>query len=63
MNATAHAIAPVAEDDIGAWLKILSKYRQPRFGRSTFELLVTVLPFAAFSAAAYVSVFLGTRSG
>ena len=59
MNATAHAIAPVAEDDIGAWLKILSKYRQPRFGRSTFELLVTVLPFAAFSAAAYVSVFLG----
>ncbi|WP_037085387.1 fatty acid desaturase [Neorhizobium vignae] len=63
MNATAHAIAPVAEDDIGAWLKILSKYRQPRFGRSTFELLVTVLPFAAFSAAAYVSVSLGYPIG
>ncbi len=63
MNARAYAIAPVAEDDVGAWLKILAKYRQPRFGRSTFELLVTALPFAAFWAGAYISVFLGFPLG
>jgi omega-6 fatty acid desaturase (delta-12 desaturase) len=56
MNGNAHAIQAPREEAAGAWLKILSKYRQPRLGRSAFELFVTVLPFVAFSAGAYVSL-------
>ncbi len=40
-------------------LKVLSRYRQPRIGRSGFELLVTVVPFAAFWACASISLFQG----
>lgn len=42
--------------DAKAWLKLLSKYREPHMGRSIFELAVTVIPLVAFSAAAWVSV-------
>ncbi|MGR9170632.1 MULTISPECIES: fatty acid desaturase [Rhizobium] len=58
---TAHAYSTIEPtgDDAGAWLKILSKYRQPHSGRSVFELLVTILPFAAFWAGAYISVIQG----
>ncbi|WP_105384961.1 fatty acid desaturase [Neorhizobium alkalisoli] len=63
MNVHAYATANVADDNVGAWLKILSKYRQPRFGRSVFELIVTLLPFAAFWAGAYISVVLGFPIG
>ncbi len=38
------------------WLKILAGYRQPRAGRSAFELVVTVIPFALFWAAAWAAV-------
>lgn len=38
------------------WLKILAGYRQPRAGRSAFELAVTVVPFALFWAAAWAAV-------
>ncbi|MGO7733758.1 hypothetical protein ACC704_38020, partial [Rhizobium johnstonii] len=38
------------------WLKILAVYRQPRSGRSAFELAVTVVPFALFLAAAWAAV-------
>ena len=59
----AYAIETAPENAAGAWLKILSKYRQPRLGRSTFELFVTVLPFVAFWAGAYISVFQGFWPG
>ncbi len=55
MNAPAHAIDQPLPISAGAWLKILSKYRQPRLVRSLFELAVTVLPLALFWAGAYVS--------
>lgn len=59
----ANAMGAPFDDSAGAWLKILAKYRQPRVGRSVFELLVTVLPFLVFSAGAYVSVFHGFWPG
>jgi omega-6 fatty acid desaturase (delta-12 desaturase) len=59
MSAHAYATAEPAEENVRAWLKILAAYRQPRMGRSSLELLVTVLPFAAISVAAYVLVAMG----
>jgi omega-6 fatty acid desaturase (delta-12 desaturase) len=59
MSAHAYATAEPAEENVRAWLKILAAYRQPRMGRSSLELLVTVLPFAVISIAAYVSVAMG----
>ena len=55
MNAHARLEVP-REDTAAAWLKILAKYRQPRMGRSLFELLVTVVPFIALWALAYIAV-------
>ncbi|KQV80056.1 fatty acid desaturase [Rhizobium sp. Root1220] len=59
MSAHAYATAAPAEENVGAWLKILSAYRQPRMGRSSFELLVTLLPFIAILMCAYVTVHNG----
>jgi omega-6 fatty acid desaturase (delta-12 desaturase) len=42
-----------------AWLKILSAYREPQVGRSVFELIVTVLPFVLFWAAAWIAIDFG----
>jgi len=56
MNAHAPRLEASLEDTAGAWLRILANYRQPRLGRSVFELLVTVVPFAVLWALAYVSV-------
>ena len=55
MNAHARPPASLAEDNAGAWLKTLAKYRQPRIGRSVLELFVTAVPFAGFWAIAYFS--------
>ncbi len=63
MNVQARRMERPAEDTAGALLKILAKYRQPRFGRSVFELLVTVLPFAMFWAGAYVCILHGVWYG
>lgn len=63
MNANVHAIAPDADADASAWLRILSAYRQPRFGRSVFELVVTVLPFLAIWACAYIALSHGIWAG
>ena len=54
MNANVNIHAPAAPSDanVGAWLKILARYRQPRMARSAFELIVTLVPFAAFWAIA-----------
>ncbi|WP_354318192.1 fatty acid desaturase [Sinorhizobium fredii] len=56
MNAHARPPASLTEDNAGAWLKTLAKYRQPRIGRSVLELLVTAVPFAGFWAIAYFSL-------
>ncbi|HEV7322900.1 MAG TPA: fatty acid desaturase [Ensifer sp.] len=55
MNTHVYPPASPVEQDARAWLKILAKYRQPRIGRSAFELLVTIVPFACFWAIAYLS--------
>lgn len=58
MNANVNIHAPAAPSDanVGAWLKILARYRQPRMTRSAFELIVTLVPFAAFWSIAYLSL-------
>ncbi|OHV82529.1 fatty acid desaturase [Ensifer sp. LCM 4579] len=56
MNAHAYPPASRVEDNAGAWVKTLAKYRQPRLGRSAFELFVTLIPFAIFWAAACFSL-------
>jgi omega-6 fatty acid desaturase (delta-12 desaturase) len=42
-----------------AWLKILARYRKPDRLRSTFELAVTVIPFAALWALSWAAVAYG----
>jgi omega-6 fatty acid desaturase (delta-12 desaturase) len=42
-----------------AWLKTLSKYRQPSPGRSLFELLISAIPFAFLWLSAWASVHYG----
>jgi omega-6 fatty acid desaturase (delta-12 desaturase) len=46
-----------------AWLKILSKYRKPHAGRSTFELAVTVIPFTALWILSWLAVHYGIWIG
>jgi omega-6 fatty acid desaturase (delta-12 desaturase) len=59
MNAHVHTPASLAQDNVGAWLKTLAKYRRPRIGRSAFELMVTAVPFVGFCAIAYFSLAYG----
>jgi omega-6 fatty acid desaturase (delta-12 desaturase) len=55
---------PTSDNDKpGEWLRILAKYRQPRFGRSIFELAITVVPFVALWVASYACVINGLWSG
>ncbi|KRB62099.1 fatty acid desaturase [Rhizobium sp. Root708] len=63
MNAQARRPSSPQQDTAGAWLKILAQYRQPRFGRSVFELLVTIVPFAVFWAGACISIINGSWLG
>lgn len=56
MNTHVYPPASLAEDNAGAWLKILAKYRQPRIGRSALELLVTIVPFVGLWVIAYFSL-------
>jgi omega-6 fatty acid desaturase (delta-12 desaturase) len=46
-----------------AWLKILSKYRKPHAGRSTFELAVTIIPFTALWILSWLAVHYGIWIG
>jgi omega-6 fatty acid desaturase (delta-12 desaturase) len=62
-NINIHAPAAPADDNVGAWLKILARYRQPRLARSAFELVVTLVPLALFWAIAYVSLINGVWIG
>ncbi|RCW22529.1 omega-6 fatty acid desaturase (delta-12 desaturase) [Ciceribacter lividus] len=63
MNTMIQAPAKPAEVDAAAWLKTLSRYRQPRARRSVFELLVTIVPFAIFWFLAYFSISRGVWLG
>ncbi|MDX0601950.1 fatty acid desaturase [Sinorhizobium medicae] len=56
MSSHVYPPASLVEDNAGAWLKTLAKYRQPRLGRSAFELVVTLVPFAIFWAVACISL-------
>ncbi len=35
------------------WMRILLPYRQPKFGRSIFEIAITIIPFVLLGVAAY----------
>lgn len=56
-------ITPDGTDREKAWLKVLSAYRKPDIGRSTFELAVTVVPFVLLWAAAWASISSGFWPG
>ena len=45
--------------DARAWLKVLAGYRQPYRGRSVFELVITLIPFAALWALTLIAVQYG----
>lgn len=47
---------PAGGSDEKAWLKILSKYRQPNPTRSIFELVVTLVPFVVFWVLSWLAV-------
>ena len=42
-----------------AWTKVLARYREPSTARSTFEIIVTVVPFVLLWTAAAVGVVYG----
>jgi omega-6 fatty acid desaturase (delta-12 desaturase) len=50
---TSETPMPVETTPAGAWSKILAPYREPRTGRSIFEIAVTVAPLLALWAAAW----------
>lgn len=58
MNSTP-ASGPASDHGEKAWLKILANYRQPRGGRSSLELAVTVFPFATLWACSWAAVHYG----
>ncbi|WP_147179149.1 fatty acid desaturase [Ciceribacter naphthalenivorans] len=59
VNVAIKAPEAPAEENVGAWLKLLARYRQPRLGRSVFELAVTLVPIVVFWAIAYISLING----
>ncbi|MFK0335110.1 fatty acid desaturase [Rhizobium sp. NPDC090275] len=63
MNSQKHEPKSPSRDTTGAWIKILAQYRQPRLGRSVFELVVTAVPFAAFWAGACIFTMQGSWLG
>ena len=58
MNATSTFEHPAGSGE-KAWLKILSKYREPHIGRSAFELGVTAIPFALLWGGSWAAVHYG----
>jgi omega-6 fatty acid desaturase (delta-12 desaturase) len=53
------AAVPTAHTDPRAWTPVLARYRQPSTSRSTFEIVVTVVPFLALWAAAAFAIVHG----
>mgnify|MGYP003577067250 CR=1 FL=1 len=56
MNIAVRQPSKSSDLDASAWMKTLSRYRQPQVRRSTFELLVTALPFAMLWGLAHLCV-------
>ena len=56
MNIAVRQPSRPSDLDASAWMKTLSRYRQPQLRRSTFELLVTALPFAMLWVLAYLCI-------
>lgn len=59
MNVNVRIEAAPAPDDVGAWLKLLARYRKPVMRQSIIELVITVVPLLLLWAGAYVSVAMG----
>ncbi len=47
----------------GSWARALAKYRHPSTARSTFEIVITTLPFIALWAATFLSIANGIWLG
>ncbi|MCF6369632.1 fatty acid desaturase [Rhizobium halophilum] len=63
MNIAVHDLKGSSDLNASAWLKTLSRYRQPRTSRSIFELLVTAGPFAVLWLLAYLCLSHGIWLG
>ena len=53
------SVAQPVADLAQRWTRILTHYREPHHGRSIFEILVTLVPFAALWALAWAAVHFG----
>ncbi len=51
--------ATPAPEVAGHWTRLLAQYREPSYGRSIFEIAVTLVPFAALWVLAWLAVYLG----
>ncbi|NNE22360.1 MAG: fatty acid desaturase [Rhizobiales bacterium] len=51
--------AHAASDDAAQWTRILNNYRDPRFGRSLFEIAVTLVPFVALWVMSWAAIQTG----
>ncbi len=51
--------APAALTGAQRWGRVLARYREPSHGRSVFEIVVTLLPFAGLWALAWTAVHFG----
>lgn len=56
MNAMSSELAEARIASAKMWVPILAKYREPFFGRSVFELGITLAAFFAFGALAWLSL-------
>ncbi|MGB7262363.1 MAG: fatty acid desaturase, partial [Albidovulum sp.] len=57
MTQTKASAAPTHSDQLARrWVQVLARYREPRTGRSLFELAVTLAPFLALWALAWWSL-------
>jgi acyl-lipid omega-6 desaturase (Delta-12 desaturase) len=48
-----------AASDARSWTQILSRYRDPNFGRAAFELAVTIVPFVLLWFATWIGLYFG----
>ena len=55
-SATARDVPDAPARDIIAWTQILARYRQPSTARGIFEIAITVVPFVALWALAWVAL-------
>lgn len=56
LDGTAANAAPAALPDIDTWSRIVARYRQPSTGRGIVEIAITVVPFVALWALAWLAL-------